>query len=278
MWAALTHACARLCHCRRPWAKVAGPAAALVMSAARLGWSIQDVTTLTTDLGVQLNLERVSAKYLCKLVSSASGRWSERFALWHRGVFEDFSEVPTLWLRPLHDTVAKLRGSYLQQKCLQSVAAGGRWTQHRLFRKGMATHSTCLACKSAEGTDLHRVLHCEAWESYRCKRLSADTRHWLAAGASGLPLQLLVCAWAPCHLVASPPAMESVVVNKGPEVPFTGKVFTDGSVKFPQDAQMRRAGFAIVAVDGEEIIKLSYGCVPVQSNAEQTVEAAETYA
>eukprot|EP00971_Amphidinium_carterae_P212195 4211133-Amphidinium_carterae.1 len=36
-----------------------------------------------------------------------------------------------------------------------------------------------------------------------------------------------------------------------------GKVFTDGSAALPRGSQMRRAGFAIVFVEGSEILKQS---------------------
>eukprot|EP00971_Amphidinium_carterae_P106395 2107648-Amphidinium_carterae.1 len=74
MWSALTRACARLCHSRRPWAKVSGPASALVMSAARLGWSIQDEAHWCTEGAVPLNLSVVSASYVGRLGASSSGR------------------------------------------------------------------------------------------------------------------------------------------------------------------------------------------------------------
>eukprot|EP00971_Amphidinium_carterae_P349832 6491250-Amphidinium_carterae.1 len=278
MWAALTHACARLSNSRRPWAKVGGPTAALVMSMARLHWAIHDLGIWSTDEGIGLNLDDISARYLSKLATSASGRWNERFALWHRGVFQSIPEVPALWLRPLHSTLAKLSANRLQRKCLQGVMAGGRWTQERLHRRGMASHPMCLACNMEVGTAEHRVLRCIGWEQHRRAHLSTATRQWIDAGASGIAVELLVNAWVPLPCVAAPPAHDAVIMSKGPRTPFTGKVFTDGSAKLPKDQQLRRAGFAIVAVTAWDICKLVYGCVPTSASAEQTVEAAETYA
>eukprot|EP00971_Amphidinium_carterae_P070747 1399124-Amphidinium_carterae.1 len=278
MHEALAHACAKLVRSCQTWAKVSSPAATLVMTEARIGWSIQDVATLSTDEGIRLDLRSISRRYIGELAVSASGRWNERFALWQRGWHEEVHSVPPLWLRPIHEVLEQLKGDRLQQKCLQCVMAGGRWTQERLFRHGMSRSDQCMACQSALGTAEHRVLRCPEWEELRQAYLSPQTREWFADGAGGLPLHLLVNGWAPLLAVAWPAAHDPQVMCRGPDSPFVGKVYTDGSARSPRDGQLRRSGFAIVAVTDWDICKLVYGCVPSRACAKQTVEAAETYA
>ena len=43
----------------RPWAKVTGPAAALVCSLHRLKWEVVDATNLTTDEGKAIDLKEI---------------------------------------------------------------------------------------------------------------------------------------------------------------------------------------------------------------------------
>ena len=46
----------KLAEAKRPWVRVIGPATAMTASAQRLGWTVDNWCTLTTDVGRRLNL------------------------------------------------------------------------------------------------------------------------------------------------------------------------------------------------------------------------------
>ena len=57
------------------WAKVRGPAAACVKTAARLGWVVHDTFHFTTDGGMDLDLHRDSPAFVKQHVSQSVIRW-----------------------------------------------------------------------------------------------------------------------------------------------------------------------------------------------------------
>ena len=60
---------------KRPWAAVKGPAAAMVASAARLGWTIIDALTTVTDAGEEIVMNRDPPAMVKKKVHEAVRRW-----------------------------------------------------------------------------------------------------------------------------------------------------------------------------------------------------------
>ena len=49
----------------RPWGHVAGPAAALLLTLARIGWSVTQPTVFTDRLGTRLDADEHGAFFLC---------------------------------------------------------------------------------------------------------------------------------------------------------------------------------------------------------------------
>ncbi len=68
----------RLATAGRPWAVVRGPAAAFVASAARLGWTVHDAFSVTTDDGVALRLRCDPPVVIRRACHDAVGRWRMR--------------------------------------------------------------------------------------------------------------------------------------------------------------------------------------------------------
>ena len=72
------HAIARLSAAASPWSLVAGPAAAFVASAFRLGWVLENALSMSTDHGVQIDLRRDPPAFVRDLVRASVWRWRWR--------------------------------------------------------------------------------------------------------------------------------------------------------------------------------------------------------
>ena len=160
----ITDAVDRLTNAARTWAVVTGPASALVASAGRLQWTVQDASTLRTDRGRVLALHRdppaVVAKEVCEAVrrwrwarietaipslsSGGEGRGAAMGAIW-----KILAGKPKIGWSP------ELRGA------LKSAITGRQWAQARCFQAGLVPHSKCICCvagatiDSSEGAPLH---------------------------------------------------------------------------------------------------------------------------
>ena len=64
---------------RNPWLDIRGPFAAMIATLARLNWRAPSATTLRTESGQLLDLEKVSPKEVAKEValSTQAGVWKE---------------------------------------------------------------------------------------------------------------------------------------------------------------------------------------------------------
>ena len=60
---------------KRPWEAVKGPAAAMVATAARLGWTAIDELTLITDMGEEIVMSKDPPAMVKKKVHEAVRRW-----------------------------------------------------------------------------------------------------------------------------------------------------------------------------------------------------------
>ena len=132
------------------WAKVKGPAAAMVASCRRLGWTVISSTEILTDQGLTLDLHRDSPAAVKNEVARAVKRWRWRNleALMPQlkkggsGVGALMEPITKL-LKSKENTETwnpALRGS------LKSAIAGRQYPQARVFAAGWATHNKCIFC------------------------------------------------------------------------------------------------------------------------------------
>ena len=78
MQVSLVDAMVRTASAVNPWSVVYGPAAALVCTADRLGWTIQHATSLTTDEGRELDLLADPPIVVKRLVAKSARSWRWR--------------------------------------------------------------------------------------------------------------------------------------------------------------------------------------------------------
>ena len=132
------------------WPKVKGPAAAMVASSRRLGWTVISSTELQTGQGETLDLLLDSPAAVKLEVARAVKRWRWRNLetlmpqLKKGGSGAGALMEPITKLLKSKDTYEEwnpaLRGS------LNSAIAGRQYPQARVFVAGWATHNKCLFC------------------------------------------------------------------------------------------------------------------------------------
>ena len=134
----------RLASAARPWAVVRGPAAAFVASAARLGWTVHDAFSLTTDDGTPLRL-RLDPPVIVKRACHASVvRWRMRNierdlpSLDSEGKGHGPAIEPVLRLLRSKEHSEAWNANY--RGALASAVANRQWTQERCFKACFATH------------------------------------------------------------------------------------------------------------------------------------------
>ncbi len=145
----------RLTKARNPWAVVTGPAASFVASATRLGWTVRDAFSVTTDDGVDIRLDRDPPAVLQRAVAHSVQRWRWRrvelaFPQLHHPsghVGVDRSSIVKL-LRSRRNGDEWHAGA---RAGLRSTIVGRQWPQTRLFAASLAVHNRCCLC-------LHRIL------------------------------------------------------------------------------------------------------------------------
>ena len=142
----------------RPWARVYGPAAAVLATAERLGWVVNDAFCFTTDEGRHLDITEDPPAVVKMLVTEAVTRWK-----WRR--IE--AEIPSLRaaagspgarlepvLKLLHSKNDVAGWGPEQRGGLRSAGCGRQWPQVRCFAAGYSGHNKCLFCLSDAGFDL----------------------------------------------------------------------------------------------------------------------------
>ena len=74
---AMRGALAKLSIAHRPWQKVSGPAGALLMVLARIGWTPHSATLFTTHTGLKFNLRRIAPAAVARYAANATLHWSD---------------------------------------------------------------------------------------------------------------------------------------------------------------------------------------------------------
>ena len=132
------------------WAKVKGPAAAMIASCRQLGWTVISSTEIRTDQGKTLDLLLDSPAAVNNEVARAVKRWRWRNLevlmpqLKKGGSGAGALMEPiTKLLKSTENTETwnpALRGS------LKSAIAGRQYPQSRVYAAGWAAHNKCIFC------------------------------------------------------------------------------------------------------------------------------------
>ena len=248
---------------RHPFQKVSGPAGALIASAHRINWKVPSPRYLLTDNDVLIDLHEV-----CPAVVQQYAEWSyESMQARDSAMARRLGYIPNL--DPLSEIVNGSRSTSSARESLRALGEDGWWTQSRLHREGFpgVTDDVCRACNSAVGTLWHRCVACSVTaavrEEYNDQDILYDAQSALLGGSplfvNGIP--------ALEEEPKGPPFVERWCggvhpADNDPYV-FTGNVFTDGAMRGPALARLRRAGWAAVAVDDNaNIVYGLYGTCP----------------
>ena len=280
----------RLSKARSVWAVVRGPAAALVATVQRLGWTVGSATLLTDDKGRIIDLLKDSPAYVKGLAVDAVQRWR-----WSR--IE--KKLPWLaigprgagawWLpisRALRLTNSDGWGA-AHKGALKSAIMDRQWTQQRLHAAHLADDSLCRLCLELPGgqqvgTLLHRTC-CPALVDFNRQFMPECVKEVLAA-SGGEPGQLtrgcLTRGLFPNPVPAPRPmaTFDTFHWHTEPrDVSAHVRVCTDGSLLHGQWGREYAAlGWAFVAFDqGGEIIAAAYGIPPQWVD---TIQGAELWA
>ena len=193
--ASMAHAKRRILSTWRPWALVCGLAAATVASAQRIGWEVHDAASMTTDLGMRLDLTLDSPSFVCAEVHASVTRWRLRnIEANHPHLRNEISHTQTddrsrysattcmgLAIAPVRKLlqVASRTKEWTaaHQAALWSAVVNTQWPQARLHAAGMVEQPDCQLCAAAgivhsaanprsllaeppRGTLLHRLTAC----------------------------------------------------------------------------------------------------------------------
>ena len=279
----------RLDRAVRPWSVVRGPAAAVVATATRLGWTVHDARRFTTDTGRELDLAIDPPVVVARECEAAVRRWRWRSVEQDfpsldsggagRGAF--FGPVMAL-LRPKSESpewTSDLRGA------LRSAVLGRQWPQSRCFAAGYADHNRCCLCVEAAlahhgvscidelphevidglpiGNLVHRVWSCPAHREARSQYAPDDVRfRQPSSGNTAAYTRALVPSLD--HEVP-PPASEATFswIVRPEYGTICACFYTDGSRLDGPSALLARNGWAFVAIDEHgEIVASAHGVPP----------------
>ena len=254
------------------WSKVAGPAAAVVLSAARLGWAFDTPFRLRTDIGQVLELLADSPDYVAAAVKDAVRRWRlQRIAQFFpqsspaahdwaaNGSDRDGADVMLDFVDSLAPLLRGARGcrdfapwTVHCRPALLSAICGGQWPQARLASvRDWTDDNRCQLCFGSAGTLLHR--HCcpatlppGGWPAppegaQRFLGTLGAHRHELLETRGMLLLRVRL---------PRPEPGDTFIWEKAPEqdIPSDAKWYIDGSLFDRRWALMRRTGFGVVVV------------------------------
>ena len=263
----------RLASAKSLWSRVFGPAAALVATMDRLGWSFTSPFVFSADDGAIIDLMVDSPAYVKGAVCDSVSRWRWRRVEAKLPALESGGRGLGAWDLPIRSALnmrnceswgPEHKGAY------KSVAAGRQWTQQRLFSAGLVESKLCQLCLHLPGgghigTALHR-LTCPALHSFREQCMPK----WIAdhiSECNGVFSSIDLCALTR-GLVATPivPPRDDVLYDTfhfqsiATEIPIGCRIFTDGSLldrRFGKDCAAIGWAFVAIGPDGERIAAAS---------------------
>ena len=174
MRASFQRAVAHLAATGHRWNTVAGPAAAVVLTARRIGWQLDEAGIFRDDRGLSYDLDEVSPAAIRVAVVASVQRWRFDRVIAHLSA----TPAPCTGDTDLIDVTYAARGLLNPKSALgvpnvplwtprcrpwlMSAMTGGQWTQaRRASVRQWMTDNSCQLCGAAAGTELHRH-HCDA--------------------------------------------------------------------------------------------------------------------
>ena len=146
------------------WARVFGPAAAIIVTLKRIGWTVHSATEWISDLGRPINLELLSPAVVQSLVCEAVQRWRWKQVAVKLPALDNPGGQAGAWIAPIRSVLARKDSAtwnHAHKGALKSAMANRQWTQQRLHRAGLSDSNLCQLCAGCEhgdqvGTHLHR--------------------------------------------------------------------------------------------------------------------------
>ncbi|CAK0874689.1 unnamed protein product, partial [Prorocentrum cordatum] len=293
---------------RRPWGQCRDPAQACVLALRRVGIEMVAFNAVIDWQARVLSLEFYSPGMLVQVARESAMLASDVLALKRlRG--PGAWAWPVHWKgleRPLHarrrpvgqDGAEAAEGAGCQEpapppplwqarrrRALAAVLGGSHWPQERLWKEGKARDGLCRLC-GGRGTLWHRAFECQAWQMLRrdaCSRELLEGAR-LVAQRGGAAAELFARALCPDPALAFPATADAALAaprwfGVPPGSKFEGRVFVDGSARFPALRGARRAGWAVVQIGlSGEVIGGMHGIVPRAYGPKQEARGGEDYA
>ncbi|CAK0788080.1 unnamed protein product [Prorocentrum cordatum] len=293
---------------RRPWGQRRDPAQACVLALRRVGIDMVAYNAVIDWQARVLSLELYSPGMLVQVVRESAMLASDVLALKRlRG--------PGAWAWPVHwkglerllharrrpegqadaeaaDGAGRLvpappppHWQARHRRALVAVLGGSHWPQERLWKEGKARDGLCRLC-GGRGTLRHRAFECDAWLPLRRDACSPELLEGarLVAQRGDAAAELFARALCPDPALAFPAAADAALAaprwfGVPPGSKFAGRVFVDGSARFPALRGARRAGWAVVQIGlSRGVIGGMHGIVPRAYGPEQEARDGEDYA
>ena len=293
-----------LVNARKPWAVVKGPAAALVATVARLGWTMVDATLAFNDLKEEVAFCRDSPAAIKRLVHDSVRRWRWRLAgMAGEGSVGGVNCEGPVW-KPVADLVG--RGKWRdpgdagkeriedvtltkgEQGALRSALVGGQWPQARLYTAALTEVPWCALCLwhgvEIVGSLLHRIHECPHVErrassrrphdlGERWRKEGGDGQGRLRQGASAMEWERGLACGPKVTREAPQEKFQWVVEPCG--LVSDGRVYLDGSMYDAFDERYTVLGWAFAIVVGGEVVGSARGVPPPYV---RSIPAAEAWA
>ena len=135
---------------KRIWCKVKGPAAAVVATAARIGWRVVSATRMVTDLGTVLDPRLDPPKVVTEQVYKSVERWRWRRVAKKHPRLATSAEGRGAIMAPVWKVLRSKRNDETWntslRAALRSAFANRQWTQTRCYTAHFVKHNRCLLC------------------------------------------------------------------------------------------------------------------------------------
>ncbi|CAK0818028.1 unnamed protein product [Prorocentrum cordatum] len=254
------------------WARVRGPAGAVIMSMRRATWAWPAWHTFVSKEGFELNMQEV-----CPMDIAAMARKDVQATPWEE--WAQAGELKSLSPKPLvAPAAAQLRAREFPKhakNAAKKICIGGAWTMEKLCKCNIVPTDICLACGEAVGTEHHRYYKCNALRNQRLQA-QVDWQHVAEQQDANI-------LWTRV-LVKSPEADWKFVgiaedqyygqVVDGDEDYFTGDIVCDGPKLGYSD--WAQTGWAAMSLTDNGTAKMQFwGPLPCTLPIHRKVERAE---
>ena len=234
-----------------PWARVRGPASALVATLWRVQWTFESEWVWLDHCGQRFDVRSAAPKDVIKAAALSVRNWqSERVALSvgapHLAVRVFLSPLRQLLFSPVKGLSPRLSG------LLRSVVVNLQWPQQRLWESGLVDDPLCTLCSDEPGTIAHRAYRCHAHDIDRMVWNDEPLMQLGAAARLSDPLWSRGLVEDPAKFFPPSDLSGNLVWQRPPpDGLFRRRVYIDGSCTWPAFPGLRRAGAAFVMLANE---------------------------